>query len=77
MLNTAIPPSVALLVLVVSAVRLSAWRGVPTWPAIALAGLLAGVGASRLFSDISTFNCFAFGASFTHSGIEDCDAGVR
>ncbi|MEX2246339.1 MAG: hypothetical protein WEC75_06600 [Dehalococcoidia bacterium] len=76
-INTMVPTLVALLVLVTSAVRLSAWRGLSPWPALAVAGLLAGVAARHVLSDIDTFNCFAFGASLTESGVEACEAGIR
>ena len=77
LLNTVVPPTGGLLVLLGSAVRLTGWRRISPWPAVAVAGLLAGVTVYRLFNYTDDLNCFLFGVSLAGGEISECDIGIR
>lgn len=76
-LSFVIPNVGALLVLLSLAVHLSSWRRVSPWLSLGVAGVLAGIALSRLFSDITSFNCFFYGVSFDGLRAQSCDVDIR
>jgi hypothetical protein len=76
-LTTLIPIGTGLVVLLASAVRLSAWRHLSPWPVVVTAALLAGLMVDGLLTNINELNACWFGVTFPDLGREKCENGFR